>query len=103
MTNPKNVDGNPSNNSSPHLINSLNPVKNLWHLWSLALGEKAHKKDHVADKVAVVRSIIFVTYFITNAFIVAGVLRHWNDAPAQIIIEGVPNEQSDQQPRRSIL
>ena len=85
------------------LINSLNPVKNLWHLWSLALGEKAHKKDHVADKVAVVRTIIFVTYFITNAFIVAGVLRHWNDEPAQIIIEGVPNEQSDQQPRRSIL
>jgi hypothetical protein len=25
-------------------------------------------------------------------FIVAGVIRHWNDEPAQIIIEGVPDE-----------
>jgi hypothetical protein len=30
---------------------------------------------------------------VTNAFIIAGVVRHWNDAPAQIIIEGVPDEQ----------
>lgn len=57
------------------------------------MGEKAHKKDAVADRVAIVRTIIFVTYFITNAFIVAGVVRHWNDQPAQIIIEGVPDEQ----------
>ena len=68
-------------------------MKKLWHLWALALGEKAHKKDDVADRVAIVRTIIFVTYFITNAFIVAGVVRHWNDQPAQIIIEGVPDEQ----------
>ena len=68
-------------------------MKKLWHLWALALGEKAHKKDGVADRVAIVRTIIFVTYFITNAFIVAGVVRHWNDQPAQIIIEGVPDEQ----------
>jgi hypothetical protein len=81
----------------------LNPLKNLWHLWALALGEKAHKKDHVADNVAVVRTIIFVTYFTTNAFIVAGVLRHWNDKPAQIIINGVTNEQPEQQPGGGIL
>ena len=68
-------------------------MKKLWHLWALALGEKAHKKDDVADRVAIVRTIIFVTYFITNAFIVAGVVRHWNDQPAQIIIEGIPDEQ----------
>lgn len=68
-------------------------MKKLWHLWALALGEKAHKKDDVADRVAIVRTIIFVTYFVTNAFIIAGVVRHWNDQPAQIIIEGVPDEQ----------
>lgn len=54
-------------------------MKKLWHLWALALGEKAHKKDDVADRVAIVRTIIFTTYLITNCFIVAGVIRHWND------------------------
>ncbi len=70
-------------------------MKQLWHLWALALGQKAHKKDDVADRVAIVRTIIFVTYFVTNMFIVAGVIRHWNDEPAQIIIEGVENEQPE--------
>ncbi len=70
-------------------------MKHLWHLWALALGQKAHKKDDVADRVAIVRTIIFVTYFVTNMFIVAGVIRHWNDEPAQIIIEGVPDERPE--------
>lgn len=69
----------------------------MWRLWAKALGEKAHKKDHVADQVAIVRTIIFATYLITNCFIVAGVIRHWNDEPAQIIIEGVPDDRPRQQ------
>ena len=36
----------------------------MWKLWSLALGEKAHKRDQVADKVAVLRTVIFATYLI---------------------------------------
>lgn len=51
----------------------------IWRLWAKALGEKAHKRDNIADKVAVIRTFIFATYLITNAFIVAGVIRHWND------------------------
>jgi hypothetical protein len=62
-------------------------MKQLWHLWALALGEKAHKKDEVADKVAIVRSIIFATYLITNCFIVAGVIRHWNDKEIKVEVE----------------
>jgi len=58
---------------------SLN-LEQMWKLWSLALGEKAHKRDHLADKVAVLRTVIFATYLITNLFIVAGVIRHWNDS-----------------------
>lgn len=54
-------------------------LRMMWRLWAKALGEKAHKKDHVADKVALVRTLIFTTYLVTNAFIVAGVARHWND------------------------
>jgi hypothetical protein len=62
-------------------------MKHLWHLWALALGEKAHKKDQVADKVAVVRTIIFTTYLITNCFIVAGVIRHWNSRQINVQVE----------------
>ena len=57
----------------------MQKIKYFWRLWSKALGEKAHKKDDVADQVAIVRTVIFTTYLITNAFIVAGVIRHWND------------------------
>jgi hypothetical protein len=51
----------------------------MWRLWAKALGEKAHKKDQLADRVALIRTVIFTTYLITNIFIVAGVVRHWND------------------------
>ena len=58
----------------------------MWRLWAKAIGEKAHKKDDVADKVAIIRTFIFATYLITNAFIVAGVIRHWNDQ-TEILVE----------------
>ena len=51
----------------------------MWKLWCLALGKKASKKNHEADYVAIVRSIIFLTYLATNIFIISGVVRHWND------------------------
>ena len=54
-------------------------LKSLWHLWSLSLGDKAHKNDAMADRVSLVRTVIFTTYLVTNLFIVAGVIRHWND------------------------
>ena len=53
--------------------------KNVWRLWAKALGEKASKCDRESDTIATVRSLIFITYLITNCFIVAGVIRHWND------------------------
>jgi len=56
----------------------------MWRLWAKALGEKAHKKDQIADNVAIIRTIIFFSYLITNFFIIAGVIRHWNDEPKQI-------------------
>jgi len=57
----------------------MNRFQLLWHLWAKALGEKAHRRDNVADNVAIVRTIIFLTYLVTNCFIIAGVVRHWND------------------------
>jgi len=57
----------------------MNRFQLLWRLWAKALGEKAHRRDNVADNVAIVRTIIFLTYLATNCFIIAGVVRHWND------------------------
>jgi len=57
-----------------------------------ALGEKASKCDKESDKIAVIRTVIFITYLITNTFIIAGVIRHWNDnQPIQIEIHEVPS------------
>ena len=53
--------------------------KNAWRWWAKALGEKASKCDKESDKIALIRTFIFATYLITNAFICAGVIKHWND------------------------
>jgi len=60
--------------------------KNPWRLWAKALGEKASKCDKESDKIAIIRTVIFATYLITNSFIVAGVIRHWNEK-TQILIQ----------------
>jgi hypothetical protein len=52
-------------------------MRKLWRIWSKALGEKAGATRQEADRVAMVRTIIVLTYLITNLFIVAGVIRHW--------------------------
>jgi hypothetical protein len=49
--------------------------KNLFRLVALALGEKSGKSDDEADKVAIIRILIFLSVFITNAFIIFGVVR----------------------------
>lgn len=55
----------------------------MWRLWCKALGEKATNDDREADNVAYIRTIIFFTCLITNFFIIAGVIRHWNDIPTE--------------------
>lgn len=58
--------------------------KNAWRWWAKAIGEKASKCDRESDRIAVIRTVIFATYLITNCFIVAGVVRHWNDNNTQV-------------------
>jgi hypothetical protein len=53
-------------------------LKKLWKLWALALGEKATHQNKDTDLVAGIRTIVFITYFTTNLFIISGVVRHWN-------------------------
>ena len=51
----------------------------MWRTWCKALGSKEGTSDKEADNVALLRTFIFFTYLLTNIFIVAGVIRHWND------------------------
>jgi len=52
-------------------------MKKLWRLWANALGAKAGKTDSEADVVALIRTLIIVSYIVTNCVIIAGVWRHW--------------------------
>ena len=63
--------------------------KTFWRLLAKSLGEKASKCDKEADKVALIRLMMFLSIFITNCFIVANAVRHWNDeTKVEIIIDG---------------
>jgi hypothetical protein len=53
-------------------------IRKFWRIWAKALGEKAGATKQEADRVAIIRTLIFLSYMITNAFIVAGVIRHWH-------------------------
>ena len=51
----------------------------IWKIWKYALGSFADDKTRDYDNVvAIVRTIILFTYFITNIFIISGVIRLWN-------------------------
>jgi hypothetical protein len=51
--------------------------KSLWRIWAKTLGPKEGTNEKEADIIAFVRTIVFISYLVTNAFIVAGVIRHW--------------------------
>ena len=56
----------------------------LWRIWKYALGSFSDEKTKEYDNpVLIVRSLIFVSYLITNCFIISGVIRHWNNVPTK--------------------
>ena len=60
-------------------------ANNLWNIWKYAIGSFSDDKTAPYDNyVAGIRTLIFVSYMVTNAFIVSGVLRHWNDVPSEV-------------------
>lgn len=53
--------------------------KNILYYVYCALGEKSKEDDKEADKVALIRLLMFLSILITNGFIVANAIKHWND------------------------
>ena len=51
----------------------------MFRLIAKSLGEKSGKDDKEADKIAIIRLFMFLSIFITNCFIIANAIRHWND------------------------
>ena len=56
----------------------MNLLTRAWRIWAKALGEKSGRTNREADKIAYIRSAIVLFYIITNCFIIASVIRHWN-------------------------
>ena len=56
-------------------------MRKIWRLWAKALGEKSGQNNEEADKVAMIRTLMFliaVLYgFITNTVIMIGVIHQW--------------------------
>ena len=54
--------------------------KGLIYYVYCALGEKSHPKcNKTADRVAFIRLLITLQILITNFFIIANAIRHWNN------------------------
>ena len=57
-------------------------MKKIWRIWKYSLGSFSDERTKPYDNyVAAIRSIIFVSYLVTNCFIISGVIRHWNNIP----------------------
>ena len=64
--------------NSDRFNKDLKSIGNVWKVWKYALGSFADDKTSKYDNVvAMVRTFIFITYLITNCFIISGVIRHW--------------------------
>ena len=56
----------------------------MWKIWKYAIGSFSDDKTAPYDNyVAIIRTVIFVSYMVTNAFIISGVIRHWDDVPTK--------------------
>ena len=53
----------------------------LLRIWKYSLGSFSDGKTEPYDNwIAGIRTVIFVSYMVTNASIVAGVIRHWDSS-----------------------
>tara|TARA_B100001113_G_scaffold315225_1_gene281311 strand:- start:24 stop:284 length:261 start_codon:yes stop_codon:yes gene_type:complete len=54
-------------------------MREFWKIWKYALGSfHDETTKNYDDIICVIRSFIFLQLVITNCFIIAGNIRHWN-------------------------
>ena len=49
----------------------------FWGLWANALGQKASRVKHEADRIAIIRTLIVLQAVVCNIFIVWNIIRNW--------------------------
>ena len=55
-------------------------MSEFWKIWKYALGSfNDRTTKQYDDVICVIRTFIFIQLVITNCFIIAGNIRHWND------------------------
>ena len=60
-------------------------MKEILLVWKYSLGSFSDSKTEKYDNwIALVRTVIFVSYMVTNCFIVAGVIRHWDASRPEV-------------------
>ena len=61
------------------MVNVNEFLVRLLRIWKYSLGSFSDSKTEPYDNwIAGIRTVIFVSYMVTNSFIVAGVVRHWD-------------------------
>ena len=59
-------------------------IHKLWTIWKYSLGSFSDDKTQEYDNyIALLRTVIFTSYLITNCFIIAGVIRHYDNQQIQ--------------------
>ena len=53
-------------------------IRKAWRVWAKALGAKDGRTNREADTIAGIRTLIFVSYMVTNIAIEANAVRHWD-------------------------
>lgn len=70
--------------------------KGLIYYVYCALGEKSHPKcNKTADRVAFIRLLITLQILITNFFIIANAIRHWNNNQNHEVPSDLHQEQKE--------
>ena len=91
------------------ILRGLTPsffMQKIWEIWKYSLGSFSDDKTAPYDNyVAIIRTSIFVSYMVTNAFIVSGVIRHWdkvnsNGSLGHTTQTEVPNVQGTTSPEK---
>ena len=60
-------------------------MRQIWTTWKYTLGSFSDTKtENYDDRIAIIRTCIFVSYMVTNTFIIFGVIRHWHDVPSEL-------------------
>ena len=78
----------------------------MWRLIAKSLGEKSGKDDKEADKIAFIRLSMFLSIFITNAFIIFNAVRTHiipaEQKPVKCIVETTAFEEYQTPPLRKM-